>query len=54
MSTACIVTTHGRVLAQLHNATTLVEETAESEQLSTDFPGGKLARCMQRTVVGLP
>ncbi len=42
------------VCSQLHNATTLVEETAESEQLSTDFPGGKLARCMQETISGLP
>ena len=30
--------------AQLLNATALEEESAESEQLSADFPGGKLAR----------
>ena len=35
------------VCPQLHNTTSVVEETAESEQLSADFPGGKLARCVQ-------
>ena len=29
---------------QLLNATSLYEETEESEQLSAAFPGGKLAR----------